>query len=387
VTKSTPFLSAEQRRWAVKRRAEGAIFREIAADLGCGVATVWRIVDRPVSRRTVPEVPVWSPGPSRLGLAHREEIRSGLDKGEPMSSIARRIGFAPSTVSREVARNGGRDGYLAWRAHQRAYEAARRPKTPKLACPRLAGQVEAWLEQFWSPEEISARLRVEFPEDPMMWVSHETIYQSLFVQGRGELRRELHRCLRTGRARRRPQGRLENRGRIPGMVMISERPAEAADRAVPGHWEGDLILGKAGRSAVGTLVERTTRYLLLLHLPEGRRAEAVEAAMKAAIATLPEELFRSLTWDQGVEMSGHARFKADTGIQIYFCDPSSPWQRGSNENTNGLLRQYMPKGTDLSLLSAEDLAGIARSLNGRPRKTLGFMTPSEKLAEFLALTG
>jgi IS30 family transposase len=216
-----------------------------------------------------------------------------------------------------------------------------------------------------------------------MWVSHETIYQSLFVQGRGELRRELHRCLRTGRAQRRPQGRVEHRGRIPNMVMISERPVESDDRAVPGHWEGDLIIGKGGRSAVGTLVERSTRYVLLLHLPDGRAAENVNAAMQWAIATLPRDLVRSITWDQGKELSAHAAFTIDTGVRVYFCDPHSPWQRGSNENTNGLLRQYMPKGTDLSLHSSEDLARVAESLNNRPRETLGFMKPSEKLAELL----
>ena len=218
-------------------------------------------------------------------------------------------------------------------------------------------------------------------------VSHETIYQALFVQSRGELRRELARCLRTGRAARRPRRGTQNRGQIVDMVMISERPPEATDRAVPGHWEGDLIIGKDCKSAVGTLVERSTRYVLLLHLPDGRHATEVDQAMRRAIKTLPGELFRTLTWDQGKEMAFHAAFTVDTGVAVYFCDPHSPWQRGSNENTNGLLRQYMPKGSDLSAHSAEDLARFARSLNNRPRKTLGFMKPSEKLAELLAHTG
>jgi len=219
-----------------------------------------------------------------------------------------------------------------------------------------------------------------------MRVSHETIYQSLFVQGRGELRRELARCLRSGRSCRKKRGTVDGRGRIPGMVNIAERPAEVADRAVPGHWEGDLILGEGGRSAVGTLVERTTRLVLLLHLEDGRSAAIVEAAMCKAVATLPDELRRSITWDQGAEMSAHASFTTATGIPIYFCDPHAPWQRGSNENTNGLLRQYLPKGTDLSTFSAADLERIQRSLNGRPRKTLGYLTPSEAYAQVVAAT-
>jgi IS30 family transposase len=320
-------------------------------------------------------------------LADREEISLGLHGAETFTAIAARVGRAVSSVSREVAANGGRGGYRAWRAHQRARERTRRPKPSKLADRRLAARVQRWLTEWWSPEAIARRLRIEFPDDPMMWVSHETIYQSLFVQGRGELRRELTRCLRTGRAQRRPRARVERRGRLPDMVMISERPAEVADRAMPGHWEGDLILGKGNRSAVGTLVERSTRYLLLLHLGEGREADKVDAAMRAAIARLPGELFRSITWDQGKEMAFHADFTIDTGIQIYFCDPASPWQRGSNENTNGLLRQYMPKGTDLSVLTQQDLDRYARSLNNRPRKTLDYMKPSERLAELLAHTG
>jgi len=301
--------------------------------------------------------------------------------------IASGLGRAVSTISREVGANGGRHHYAGWEAHTRAKERSQRPKASKLSHPPLALRVTEWLEAWWSPEEISDRLRIEFPDDPMMRVSYETIYQSLFVEGRGELRRELSRCRRSGRAKRRPRSRIERRGSIPNKVMITDRPAEADDRAVPGHWEGDLILGAKNRSAVGTLVERTTRFVMLLHLPDGREAEKVNAAMQSAITSLPEQLQRSITWDQGREMSSHERFTIDTGIQIYFCDPHSPWQRGANENTNGLLRQYMPKGTDLSLHSAEGLALIADSLNRRPRKALGFMTPVEKLTEVLALTG
>jgi IS30 family transposase len=228
---------------------------------------------------------------------------------------------------------------------------------------------------------------LDYPDKPTMRVSHETIYQSLFVQGRGELRRELSRCLRSGRAARKSPLSQAGRGHIPNMVMIADRPAEARDRAVPGHWEGDLIIGAGGRSAVGTLVERTTRLVLLLHLKDGRAAINVEAAMRKAIRTVPGELVKSITWDQGHEMASHLDFTIATGVPIYFCDPHSPWQRGSNENTNGLLRQYMPKGTDLSKHSAADLKRFQRSLNGRPRATLGYMTPLEKFTEIVASTG
>jgi transposase, IS30 family len=380
-----PHLTVEQRQLALRLKAAGLSLREIGPQVGCSHQGVALIV-RHASRRPVRH-DGWVPGPGRLTLADREEITIGLYAGQSFTQIAARLGKAVSTVSREVATNSGRDQYRAWRAHQRAREQARRPKSCKLACPQLAAQVATWLAEWWSPVQISTRLRIEFPGDPMMRVSHETIYQALYVQGRGELRRELARCLRTGRAKRRPRGRDGRSGHIKGMVMISERPAEAEDRAVPGHWEGDLIIGKDCKSAVGTLVERTTRYVMLLHLPEGRDARLVEQAMRAAIGALPAELARTITWDQGIEMSFHAQFTIATGIPVYFCDPHAPWQRGSNENTNGLLRQYLPKGTDLSVHSARDLARIAASLNNRPRKTLGFMKPSEKLAELLALTG
>jgi transposase, IS30 family len=378
-------LTVEQRQMALRLHARGLSLREIGPQVSCshqGVALVVRYAPR----RPVPQ-DAWVPGPGRLTLADREELTLGLHAGESFAVIARRLGKAVSTVSREVAANGGRGGYRAWRAHQRAREQARRPKPCKLASPRLAAQVGCWLAEWWSPVQIAGRLRAEFPHDPMMWVSHETIYQALYVQGRGELRRELARCLRTGRAKRRPRSRNENTGQIRDMVMISERPAEAEDRAVPGHWEGDLLIGGNLKSAVGTLVERSSRFVLLLHLPGGRDAHLVEQAMREAIGTLPAELARSITWDQGKEMAYHADFTIATGIPVYFCEPHKPWQRGSNENTNGLLRQYLPKGTDLSVHTADDIARIARSLNGRPRKTLGFMTPSEKLAELIAHTG
>jgi transposase, IS30 family len=353
-----PHLTVEQRQLALRLKARGLSLREIGPQVGCshqGVALIVRHASRRPVRRDG-----WMPGPGRLTLADREKITLGLHAGQSLTQIAVRLGKAVSTVSREVAANGGRDGYRAWRAHQRARQQARRPKTPKLACPQLAAQVATWLHEWWSPVQISRRLRIEYPGDPMMHVSHETIYQALFVQGRGELRRELARCLRTGRARRRARGR-GGHTHMTGMVTISERPAEADDRAVPGHWEGDLIIGKDCKSAVGTLVERTTRYVMLLHLPRGRDARLVEQAMREAIGALPAQLARSITWDQGIEMSSHAQFTIATGIPVYFCDPHAPWQRGSNENTNGLLRQYLPKGTDLSAHSA-----AAAPTAGRP---------------------
>ena len=363
--------------------SEGLSYREIARRLGCSAHGVVNVFMR---ERAVVALP-WAPAPGRLTLEDREEIRVGLAAGWSFARIAGGLGRATSTVSREVNANGGRVDYRAYAAHARASRQARRPKAGKLANPRLVCVVTAWLVELWSPEEIAGRLRREFPDDPMMQVSHETIYQSLFVQGRGELRRELHRCLRSGRAQRRVRhGGGGAAGQIPGMVMISERPAEADDRAVPGHWEGDLIMGANNRSAVGTLVERSTRFVLLLHLANGKTAIDVNTAMSTAIATLPAAMTRSITWDQGKELAAHATFSIDTGVPVYFCDPHSPWQRGTNENTNGLLRQYMPKGTNLAVHTADDLARIADSLNNRPRKTLGYMTPSEKLAELIALT-
>jgi IS30 family transposase len=272
-------------------------------------------------------------------------------------------------------------------AHRAAGERARRPKPTKLASePALCARVVADLEQLWSPQQITRRLKAEFPERPEKWVSHETIYKSLYIQGRGELRRELHRCLRSGRAQRRHQGRVERRGRFADMVMISERPAEVEDRAVPGHWEGDLIMGANNASAIATLVERSTRYVMLGRI-KNQRAETVREALTALILRLPEHLRLSLTWDQGKEMAQHVRFSVDTDVDVYFCDPHSPWQRGSNENTNGLLRQYFPTGTSLRRYTQDDLDRVAASLNNRPRQTLDWLKPSEKLAELVASTG
>jgi IS30 family transposase len=317
-----------------------------------------------------------------LSYPEREEIAIGLGRGESIRAIAARIGRAPSTISRERARNSTvRTGYRAWRAEEQAGERAKRPKNAKLATnTALRTIVQDGLNQKWSPEQIALRLRRDHPHDETMRVSHETIYQSIYVQGRGALRRELATCLRTGRALRHPHRHAEHRRtRIPNMINISERPAEAGDRAVPGHWEGDLITGKNNKSAIGTLVERSTRYCMLLHLPDTHDAISVRNALITAINTLPAQLRQSLTWDQGIEMARHHDISIATDIDVYFCDPHSPWQRGSNENTNGLLRQYFPKGTDLSVHSAEHLTAVATELNNRPRKTLGILTPTEAL--------
>jgi IS30 family transposase len=334
-----------------------------------------------------------------LSLAEREEIALGRAEGLSIRAIAARLGRAPSTISRELRRNriirqtgGGRGScsgirYRARLAQIKAEERARRPKPRKLATNAvLCAWVQDGLRKRWSPEQISRVLHREFADQPEMWVSHETIYRELYVQGRGELRRELTRCLRTGRALRRPRRMPDQRGRrsIPDTLMISERPAEAADRAVPGHWEGDLILGKDNASAIGTLVERATRFVMLLHLPGRHGAEEVRDAMTSAMQCLPAALRRSLTWDQGTEMTRHREITLATELPIYFCDPHSPWQRGTNENTNGLLRQYFPKGTDLSVHTAEYLAAVAQELNTRPRKTLNWDTPAPALATLLA---
>ncbi len=382
----------------------------------------------------------WSKPPSGrcLSFAEREELAILRAQDLEMREIGRRLGRSGSTISRELRRNAAtRSGGLEYRAttaQWHAERAGRRPKPAKLAVnaalrtyvqDRLAGAVAApggaavpgpavpwkgrrhgrrqdrrWAKA-WSPEQIARRVRLDFPEDETMRISHEAIYQALYVQGRGALRRELTACLRTGRALRVPRARSRGRGKshVGPEVLISQRPAEAGERAVPGHWEGDLILG-LGSSAIGTLVERATRFTMLLHLPPmdghgcgsrvkngpalaGHGAEAVRGAIAREITSLPEQLRRSLTWDQGAEMSQHAQLRIDTGVAVYFCDPHSPWQRGTNENTNGLLRQYFPKGTDLSAHSADNLAAVAVALNARPRKTLGWRTPAEAFDQAL----
>jgi transposase, IS30 family len=335
-------------------------------------------------RRSGGLTPAPARSPLRLSLADREEISRGLAAGESYRAIARGLGRATSTISREVRANHGRHRYRAWRAERARDRRARRPRTAELLHdPLLRAEVEGMLRRRWSPEQIAATLRREHPCDAEMRVSHETIYRSLYVQGRGALRRELAACLRTGRYRRKPRGRHVPSTAIADMVLLSERPAEVEDRAVPGHWEGDLLAGAFNRSAIGTLVERRSRFVLLVALPDGHGAPAVREAIAAKIVTLPAELRRSLTWDRGGEMAEHVAFTVATGVDVYFCDPHSPWQRGSNENTNGLLRQYFPKGTDLSLHDQAHLDAVAAELNGRPRQTLAWMKPCEVLAEAL----
>lgn len=308
--------------------------------------------------------------------------------GRSIRTIAGKLGRAPSTISRELRRNAdpAGSGYHPYVAHRRAAGRRARPRPGKLAVDvQLRTMVQELLNRRWSPEQISHHLRRHFPNQPQRHLVPETIYQAIYVQGRGELRRELHRALRTGRAMRRPRRATALAcGKLPDMVLISQRPAEVADRAVPGHWEGDLIMGAGRESAIGTLVERSTRYVMLLHLPNGKTSVDVRDALIASLGELPTQLRRSLTWDQGTEMARHREFSLATDMAVYFCDPHSPWQRGSNENTNGLLRQYFPKGTDLSVHNADGLAAVAAELNTRPRKTLDWQTPAERLNTLLA---
>ncbi|WP_290853106.1 IS30 family transposase [Gordonia sp. (in: high G+C Gram-positive bacteria)] len=427
------------------RAVQRQFWRLIATGINSAEAALTVGVSVPVGARWfrhaggMPPISLAEPTGRYLSFAEREEIALLRAQRVGVREIARRIGRDPGTISRELRRNaatrGGKQEYRALVAQWKAQQAAKRPKTAKLVTndrfrgyvqERLVGNVRrpdgtivvgpeppAWKglnkphrqdrrwATAWSPEQISHRLKVDFPDDESMRISHEAIYQSLFIQGRGALTRELVTCLRTGRALRRPRARAQNRphGHVTADVVFSQRPAEAADRAVPGHWEGDLIIG-TGRSAIGTIVERASRSTLLVHLPRlegygqnppvkngpalaGYGAVAMNAALRTSMMKLPEQLRRTLTWDRGKELSAHAEFTLETGTKVFFADPHSPWQRPTNENTNGLLRQYFPKGTDLSRWSADDLEAVALALNNRPRKSLGWRTPAEVFAEQL----
>jgi IS30 family transposase len=374
-------LTACERKELFERYRAGENPTQIARAMGCARNTVYNVFGTRLlsSARRVRR------SERHLSLEEREQISRGLVAHQRFRASARGLDRAPSTISREVGGGAGRAAYRAARAERRALERSARPKPTKLSrCPQLVGAVEAGLARRWSPRQISARLRAEHPHEAHMQISHETIYRSLYIQSRGELRRQLAANLRSARTRRRPRGGgPERRGKIADMVPISERPPAVKDRAVPGHWEGDLLVGKQGRSFIATLVERHTRYVMLARLGSERSTEFVIAALKQRIRELPRHLVLSLTWDQGNELAAHARFRADTGIEVYFCDPHSPWQRGSNENTNGLLRQYLPKGSDLAAHSQVELDQIAAELNGRPRQTLGWATPAEKMEELL----
>jgi IS30 family transposase len=374
-------LSEREKEEIVRLSAMGLPSRLIGQQIGRHHRTVWGHLRR--LRRPTPAEPIRSR--LRLSLREREEISRGLAAGESRRSIARRLGRSPSTIAREVTRNGEARRYRACTADRAAFARARRPKVAKLAaCPRLRAVVESKLEVRWSPQQISGWLVGEFPDDPEMRVSHETIYLSLFVQARGALRRELTRFLRSRHTTRRPRGHsvMNGQGQLRATLNIRERPAEANDRAVPGHWEGDLLMGKR-MHAMATLVERTSRFVMLVALPDGHSADVVADALASKITELPEQLRRSLTWDQGKEMAAHARFTIDTDVPVYFCDPRSPWQRGSNENTNGLLRQYFPKRSEIAHYTQADLDAVAAELNGRPRQTLGWRSPSQALDEAL----
>jgi IS30 family transposase len=377
-------VSEGQRVELWRRYKAGETVLGIATALGqCSTSNIYRVLEArggiaPARRHRSARV---------LSLAEREEISRGVAAGETLRTIAGRLGRALSTVSQELARHGGRRAYRATEADRAAWESARRPKTCLLACNQpLQRLVAAKLQQDWSPQQIAGWLREQYPGNPERWVSHETIYRSLFIQARGALKRELLGHLRSKRRIRRPHHAVDGRSgeRILGAVSIRERPAEAEDRAVPGHWEGDLVEGSRG-TFIATLVERTSRFVILVKLPE-KRTDVVVDALIAAVRKLPAALRKSLTWDRGSELTQHAKFTVATDVRVYFCDPYSPWQRGSNENTNGLLRQYYPKGMDLSGVTQTQLDIVARKLNTRPRETLGWKTPAYILETSVSTT-
>jgi IS30 family transposase len=396
-------ISQGRRRLTREREAYLALVRQgVSNKEACKIVGInyrtgrrWRNGRNPTGR-VVGALPISavasSTGPSRyLREDERIHIADRLREKASIRAIAGELGRAPSTISREIHRNRHpvNAQFRPHAAQARADARRPRPKTSKITGNlRLRQVIQHHLDYKLSPEQIAAVLRRDFAGQPEMHVVHETIYQALYLQGRGELRREISQALRTGRALRKPRRQAQQRQPryTHPMVMIRERPAEVADRAIPGHWEGDCIIGKDGASAIGTLVERATRFVKLVHLPDGRSAELFRDALTGAVADLPAHLLRSLTWDQGAEMGRHHAFTVATGIPVYFCDPASPWQRGSNENTNGLLRQYFPKGTDLRIHDSEHLDTVAAELNSRPRKTLGWDTPAERFARLLAAT-